>query len=89
MNKPVWNSRDILRAAILAVTLAVLSVGCGSDDSNSTGNDQEPVDYSPNIDDDIATLMAASLAADNGVRRISSSISPRCRSAKDCEPRIW
>lgn len=66
MNTLVRNVYNILRMTILALALAAISLGCGSDESTSTGNDQDPIDYSPNIDDDVATLMAASLAADNG-----------------------
>lgn len=66
MNTQVSILRNIFRPTIVALAVAVFALGCGSDDGTSPGNDQDPVDYSPNIDDDIATMMAATLAADNG-----------------------
>lgn len=66
MRTQVQSARGVIRSAVMVLFLSAILPGCGSDDSTSTGNDQDPVDFSPNVDDDVATIMAASLAADNG-----------------------
>ncbi len=54
-----------LRAAVVATAVTAFGMGCGGDDKVAdTGGD--PVDYSPNVNDDVATSVAAMLAAENG-----------------------
>lgn len=57
----------IFRTLVAAVAFATFASGCGSDDKGTdTGTDTDPVDYSPNVDDDVANSLAATVAADNG-----------------------
>jgi hypothetical protein len=66
MNTQLHSLCLLFRPAVLALAVVVFAYGCGSDDSTSTGNDKDPIDFSPNVDDDIATILAAGIAADNG-----------------------
>jgi hypothetical protein len=55
------------RFGFVAALLIACAIGCGSDD-NGTGGviDDDPIDFSPRVDDDVATSVAASLAGENG-----------------------
>lgn len=60
-----FNGKAV-RTVLLVIALGVFSTGCGDDGNKSTDNDPDPIDFSPNVDDDVATIIAASFAADNG-----------------------
>lgn len=66
MQTQLQSTGEIVRRIILVLALGAFITGCGDEGNKSTDNDPDPIDYSPNVDDDVATSMAASLAADNG-----------------------
>ena len=65
MNTHSRIADNIVLSALFAVLLTTFSMGCGSGEKG-TGDDTDTVDNSPTVDEDVATLLAAGLAAENG-----------------------
>jgi hypothetical protein len=67
MNRQSTLVFKFVRSGFVATLMIAVAISCGSDD-NGTGGviDDDPIEYSPTVDDDVATSLAASLAGENG-----------------------
>lgn len=65
MNSDSRIVRDSATVVFIAAGLIAFSLGCGSGDKG-TDNGTDPVVYSPSVDEDVATSLAAILATENG-----------------------